>query len=540
MNAPCCRPGGRRAGWKKLLALAAATAVVLAQLVAHSDAPKPGFAVTIIHTNDWHANHAPQAAGDGGSARQATVIKRIQAEVTNSMLLDAGDRFTGTLLHQPGGPDNVPLMNGLGFKAMTLGNHEFDDGDDQLALFIRRLEFPVVSANLDVSKSRELRDLVKPYCVVKVAGERVGIIGLTTADSKINSHPGKDVGFRADYAACVQPAADELDRQGVNKIIVLSHIGLDEDRKLAAQVSKVDLIVGGHSHTVLGRTYQEAKDDYPVVVKDKEGRPVYIVQAGGGDGRFVGRLDVEFDSAGNVTKAAGDNIHLSHYIPPDPVVQQRVEAMQKRVAGLMGKPIVGPDGREARALDEFPAKLVRDAETAIGNLVTDAVRDRARADVALLGGGGIRNGIPAGVITRGTVKNAFPFDNTLCVVRIQGKVIVEALENGLSRYTVESGRGRFLQVSGLRFTFDPAKPVGSRVVNVGTVGDAGIKPLDPEAVYRVGCDSFLWRGGDEFTMLKAKADSSENLGYPIRDVVEQYIAERSPLQPKIEGRIVKR
>src|SRR5205807_7651954 len=102
-----------------------------------------------------------------------------------------------------------------------------------------------VSANLDVSKSRELRGLIKPYCIVRVADERFGIIGLTTADSQINSHPGKDIGFRSDYAACVQPAADELERHGVNKIIVLSHIGLDEDRKLAAQVSKVDLIVGG-------------------------------------------------------------------------------------------------------------------------------------------------------------------------------------------------------------------------------------------------------------------------------------------------------
>jgi 5'-nucleotidase/UDP-sugar diphosphatase len=433
---PCrCRSAGRLGGWRKLLALTA-TAVILLRLLASPEAPPATFAVTIIHTNDWHANHEPQRAGDGGSARQATVIKRIQSEVKNTLLLDAGDRFTGTLLHTPGGQENVPLMNGLNFRAMTLGNHEFDDGDDKLALFIKRLQFPVVSANLDVSKSRELRELVKPYAIVEVAGERFGIIGLTTADTKTNSHPGKEVVFSSDYAAAVQKAADDLEQTGIDKIVVLSHIGLDEDRKLAAKVSKVDLIVGGHSHTVLSGTYKEAKDVYPVVVKDREGRPVYIVQAGGGDGRFVGRLDVKFDAAGHVIEATGDCIHLSHYIPPDPDVQEKVDAMAQRVAALMKKAILGADGREARALEDFPAKMVREEETALGNLVADALRKRANADAAIVGGGGIRNEIPAGIVTRGMVANAFPFDNTLCLVRISGKAIVEALEHGLSRYTV--------------------------------------------------------------------------------------------------------
>src|SRR5260370_3594233 len=126
---------------------------------------------------------------------------------------------------------------------------------------------------------------------------------------------------------------------GVNEILVLSHIGLDEDRKLAAKVSKMAAIVGGHSHTLLSNVYKEAKDVYPVVVKDREGRPVYIVQAGGGDGRFVGRLDVKFDAVCHVTEATGHCIHLSHYIPPDPDVHVKVDAMAQRVAALMKKAI---------------------------------------------------------------------------------------------------------------------------------------------------------------------------------------------------------
>ena len=183
--------------------------------------------------------------------------------------------------------------------------------------------------------------------------------------------------------------------------------------------------------------------------------------------------------------------------------------------------------------------MVRDEETAIGNLVTDAMRKRTMADAAIVGGGGIRNGIPAGPIMLGTLVNAFPFNNTVCVVRIKGSVIVEALEHGLSHYTVESGRGRFLHVSGLRYTFDPSKPVAQRVVRIEILGPDRYDPLEPERIYKVACDSFQLGGGDDFTMLKGKAESSVDLGYPIRDVVEQYVAEQSPLHAKIEGRIKK-
>src|SRR5262249_10412018 len=236
----CCGPNpvARAPGSKKLLALAlAATGLILASLLAQPKGDAALFVLTIVHTNDWHANPVEQKpAGDGGPARQTAVIQRIKAEAKNVLLLDAGDRFTGTLLHQPGGPENVPLMNAQGFHAMTLGNHEFDDGDDKLALFIKRVRFPIVSANLDLSKSRELNDLVKPFAVVEVGGQKIGVIGLTTADTPNNSHPGKGVVFNPDYAGRVQAAADQLDQSGVNKIVVLSHIGLDEDRRLAAKV----------------------------------------------------------------------------------------------------------------------------------------------------------------------------------------------------------------------------------------------------------------------------------------------------------------
>ena len=530
-------PSGRGNGWKKILALVV-TVGVLSTLLAKPEPEAKPFALTIVHTNDWHANHQPQRkGGDGGSGRQTAVIKRIKAETKNVLLLDAGDRFTGTILHQKGGRENVPLMNDLGFHAMTLGNHEFDDGDDQLALFAKRVNFPLVSANVDVSKSRELQDLIKPYAIVEIGGQKFGIIGLTTANTKTSSSPGKNIGFDRDYAGRVQTAVTMLDRLGVNKIIVLSHIGLDEDLKLATQVSHVDVIVGGHSHTVLSNTYKEAKGVYPMIMADKAGKPVYIVQAGGGDGRFVGRLDLEFDADGMVVKAGGDCIHLSHFIPQDAEAQARIDVIQKQVDLTLSKPLVCLDGRTAEARDDFPGNMVRSEETAIGNLVADAMRKRTNGDAAIVGGGGIRNGLPAGPLTRGMIRDVLPYDNTLFLARMKGSVLVEAIEHGLSTFTGESDKGRFLQVSGLRFTFDPKQPVGKRVTRIEVVGDNRFDPLEMDRIYKVALDSFIWGGGDDFSMLKAKAEWAEDIGYPVRDVVEHYITDHNPIRARIEGRI---
>ena len=282
-----------------------------------ADDRKP-FELTIIHVNDNHANHEPQSSGDGGDSRQAAVIRQIRADVKNHLTLDAGDRFTGTLFHtQYKGMDNVPFLNMLGFQAMAIGNHEFDEGDDGLAKFIDKVNCPILAANIDVSRSKPLQGKVKPYTVIKVGGEDVGIIGLVTADTKSGSRPSKDVIFDKDYAGTVQKYVDHLTKERINKIVVLSHIGLGEDLKLAGQTHGVDAIVGGHSHTLLSRTYREAKNTYPMKVNGKDGKPVYIVQAGGGDNRFVGRLDLEFDGEGNVTKAGGDTILLSKFITPD-------------------------------------------------------------------------------------------------------------------------------------------------------------------------------------------------------------------------------
>src|SRR5690606_36400575 len=149
------------------------------------------FALTILHTNDTHSHHEPNSAGDGGVARQATVVDQIRSEVESVLLLDGGDRFTGTLFHQQyRGEDSIQIMNALGYDAMTLGNHEFDDGDEVLAAFIDGLEFPVVTTNVDFSESEILAGKVQPYIILDVNGDQIAIIGLVTPDTRFLSSPG--------------------------------------------------------------------------------------------------------------------------------------------------------------------------------------------------------------------------------------------------------------------------------------------------------------------------------------------------------------
>src|SRR5262245_30128043 len=216
------------------------------------------FSLTIMHTNDVHGAYGPYSASadnttDGGAARQMTVINQIRAEGGNSILLDGGDRFTGTLFHQQWrGQEADRIMNAMGYDAMTVGNHEFDDGQQALADFVGGANFPVVTANVDFSGSELLNGKIQPYTILTVAEQQIGVIGLTPPDTAELSSPGEGVTFNSDLKAIVQPIIDDLTGQGVNKIILLTHIGLVADKALAAELNGVDIIVGGHSHTLLG------------------------------------------------------------------------------------------------------------------------------------------------------------------------------------------------------------------------------------------------------------------------------------------------
>ena len=522
-----------------LLVMALAASAIVAQ-------DEETFQLTIIHTNDEHAQHDPNAAGDGGIARQAAVIAQIRNSADNVILVDGGDRFTGSLYHQQyRGQDNAQLMNMLGYQAMTPGNHEFDDGPDTLAAFIDALNFPVVSANITVAEGNPLEGKLVPSAILEVNGQQIGVIGLTTAETPILSSPGEGVTFDPDYAAAVQAVADELTAQGINKIVLLTHLGYGVDVDLATQISGVDVIVGGHSHTLLGNAYTAAEYPYPAEATSASGEPVVIVQAGGGNTLYLGRLDATFDGAGLLTNWGGDTIFMSRFITPD----AEVEALLTELAA----PI---DELKATAVGESAVFLVGDravcraTECNLGNLITDALRAETGAQLAITNGGGIRSNIPVGVetpadpaleapqtVTLGDVLTVLPFGNLVSTFELSGADVVAALENGVSQ--VENGAGRFPQVSGLRYTFDPAAEAGSRIVSVEVLGEDGsYTPIDLEAIYSVASNDFMRRGGDGYTVFFENSQNAYDFGRPLDQVLADYIAANSPVNPQIEGRVI--
>ena len=515
--------------------------LVLFVLVAGVAGAQDSYELTIMHTNDVHGHHEPQRNGDGGAARQATVVQQIRAEGGNNLLLDGGDRFTGTLFHvQHRGQDSVQIMNAIGYDAMALGNHEFDDGEEVLAAFVKGLDFPALSANTDFSEEPLVAGLVEPSVILDVGGEQIGIIGLVTPETDILSKPSKAIVFDDDLIGVTQNEVDKLTAEGVNKIILLTHIGYGADVEVAQGVSGVDVVVGGHTNTFLSNAYVGARGEYPTVLESLSGEPVLVVQASTKT-VYLGRLDVEFDADGVVSDWDGDAILLSRYITPDSDISDLIAGLAEPIAELRAVPV----GETAVELTGTSPRLCRIEECLLGNVITDAVLEDTGVDIVLQNGGGIRADIAQGAISLGDVLNVLPFGNLISTFELTGADVLAALENGVGRVqvdennnpTVEGASGRFLQVAGLRFTFDATQEPGSRIVSAEVMQDGAFAALDMDAVYTVASNDYMRGGGDGFSILETNAMNAYDAGRPLDQVVADFIAANSPLSVELEGRI---
>ncbi|MCK6576782.1 MAG: 5'-nucleotidase C-terminal domain-containing protein [Anaerolineae bacterium] len=518
-----------------LLVLAAAST-----LFAQQD---DSFHLTVMHTNDTRANHLPDAEGVGGAARLAAVVREIRQEADNTLLLDAGGRFTGTLFHRVyAGQDNAQMMNALGYDAMTVGNPEFDNGDVILAQFIDALNFPVLAANIDASRSDALADKFLSSTVLDVGGTPVGIIGITTDTTPRFSSPGRDLIFAGNYTTILQEEADALSDAGADVVIVLSYLGYDADVEIAPALTGVDLIVGGNTRTLLSNTAPDAVSAYPTVMEAADGRPLLIVQSGGGargELRYMGRIDLAFDDAGVLTEWQGDTILLSADITPDPDVEALVDDLNAQVEVERRRVIRSTGGAPVEVIGSYSVDGCRVYECELGNLVADALRWRTGADIALMNGGGMRGGLAEGVLERGDVLEFLPFTNRLTTFDIRGEDLILALENGVSRVNETSGTGRFPQVSGMRYTYDLSLPVRSRIVSAETLGRDGetYTPVDPDAFYTVVTNDFMRKGGDGYQVFADRGIDPADTVVFFDDVFIEYAREHSPLQPLLEGRI---
>ncbi|QKV20388.1 5'-nucleotidase C-terminal domain-containing protein [Oricola thermophila] len=525
---------------KRILRLAMFSVSALAIGTASASAD---YTLHIIHINDLHSRIEPVSKYDstcsaedneagecfGGVARVATKINELRKELEgeNVLVLDAGDQYQGSLFYTTyKGDVEAEFMNHIGFDAMAVGNHEFDDGDEGLAKLADKVDFPVISGNIDVSQSNILAGKIEDHLVIEVGGEKIGIVSALATDTVETSSPSDAVTF-SDEIESLQADADALAAEGVNKIIALNHVGVTKDMEIAGAVTGLDAVVGGHSHTKFSNT-EEGAMAYPTMVGN-----VPVVQAYAYS-KYVGHLVLTFDDDGNVIEATGDTILLDASVEEDPEVVARVKELAEPIEELKVKVI----GEAADDIDGS-RDVCRAMECSMGTLVADAMLDRVKdqgVQIAIQNGGGLRSSIDAGEVTMGEVLAVLPFQNTLATFQLKGADVIAALENGVSQ--IEEGAGRFPQVAGLKYTFDAKAEPGSRISNV-MVADANgeFAPIDPEAVYGVVSNNYMRGGGDGYAVFRDKGMNAYDYGPGLEEVVADYIAANSPYKPYTDGRI---
>lgn len=562
--------------------------------------------LTIAHVDDSHSNldsasRSFTLAGQnvsvdaGGFPRVTAMIQAIRANNDNVLALHAGDAITGTLYFnragQPGEAD-AALMNTVCFDAFALGNHEFDKGDSGLKQFIDFLhkdpaqcKTPVLSANVQFGANSALNPqkapgYVQPHIVVERDGQKIGIVGLTVAGkTKESSSPDPDTTFEKE-ATAAQRSIDQLKADGVNKIIVMSHIGYEADKALAAQLRGVDVIVGGDSHTLLGpdslETYKAGSPsgDYPTRLQNADGDNVCLVHANE-YAKVVGELKVNFDAEGKVTDCAGTphvligDDYIVNKAAPDAAT---LKAIQDDVKASGFLSVVQPDAKALAVLEPFKklvevfkAKIVATAPqeicsrrvpggegstdygrssaecNAIGDvslrggdiqqLVAQAYLDVANqdyggADFTLQSGGGVR--VPLkGEVTAANVIEVLPFGNMLWRLDITGAEAKAMIEDGLDATFKQGGStGPYPYSAGLRFNVDASQAKGNRTSNLQAFDKASNswKALDMNKTYRLFVLSFNATGGDGYTTLaNIPAERRMDIGVLDADVLQTWI-----------------
>lgn len=533
------------AGPRFILPLLLAAGLSFAGCAVKSPDPpaEEGLALLILHTNDTHSHVAGlddrgNAAFDpadsrGGLGRLASAANRALAAQDNVIFLDAGDQFQGTLFYSV---NKWPLLADLDrlmpWQAMTLGNHEFDEGCPELARFIETLKFPVLAANLVPEKGCPLlKSDIRPHMIREVRGVKVGIVGIANDEVVDLAEACTHTRFSGRAEALAQQVK-ELEAQGVKHIIAVTHIGLPADRELARSVDGVDIIVGGHTHTFLGPDSPEGP--YPLVERSPNGDPVLVVTAKRAT-QFLGELHVRFDASGVPVSWSGGPRELTADMPSDP----EIDAIVGRYLASMDeyrKTVVGSHSiTMADGMD-----LCREVECLGGLLTADAMLETGRPlgmDIAVCNGGGIRAALPPGDISRGDILTVHPFGNMFVLREYSGEQIWEALEHGVAE---EDAKGpRILQPAGFSYTVDPSRPAGHRIVKVEILDRNGrTAPLDLKARYGVAISDYLADGGDGYTMLK----NGKILPSPdplVADVLEQYIRKHSPLTSIETGRLIR-
>ncbi|XP_058066411.1 apyrase-like [Anopheles bellator] len=521
------------------------------------------FPLSLIHINDVHAHweeidaagvtcDSKQTAAEeclGGYARTVTIVRRLLKERQNPVYLNIGDNFQGTLWY------NIHRWNATAFflnllpaDALTVGNHEFDDGIAGVVPFLEAVESPVLLVNVDNSKEPAFSKFRRSM-VLERAGRKIGLIGVILRTTYNMADTGALV-FQ-DEADAVRAEADRLAADGVDIVVVLSHCGLDVDHIIAENGGpNVDIVVGGHSHSFL---YTGANPhipmtpaaEYPALVTQSDGHRVLIVQASAYT-KLVGDIVLYFDAHGIIQRWEGNPIYLDNEIVPDAEIMAAI-APWKVLVDQIGDRTIGSTAVE------LPKPPCNFGECVLGNLIADSMVDAFAshqtvgqgpyASIAAVAVGRIRQTLAPGDISYKHLIEMMPFENTLVCYDLRGDQLIGLLEHGaeLSWDEHQFNAKNLMHVSGLRVVYNVSNPIGHRVLSVDALCHACAEPrydpVEPFAIYRVITVSYLAEGGDGFEIFPRYGRNKVVAPVGDAEAFERYVSARSPVAPALEGRI---
>lgn len=471
--------------------------------------------ISVVHVNDTHGRvEENEKNGELGFAKLKTYYDNKNV-ANNALLLNAGDVVHGTTFATISSGDRVVnVMNQMGFDAMTAGNHDFNYGYQRLIELNEKANFPIFAANV---VNEEGNNILDADSIIDVDGVKVGLFGLATEETKTKSSPANTEGLT--FVNSIETAKNEvanLKNQGAQVIICISHLGEDKESvetstMIAENVEGIDLIVDGHSHTEL-----------------QNGRYVgnTLIAQAKAHGYFIGDVTLLLDKNNKVVakNASLKPYSRMKYLHANKDTLDQIEAVTNE-----NKKVLDQKVGETK-VDLIGARdMVRTSETNLGDFVTDAMIKATGADVAITNGGGIRESIAAGNITKGDVLTVFPFTNFAVTLEVKGSVIKDALEHGLSE--APNSAGKFPQIGGMVVKYDATKPAGQRVSEITIKGEA----YDPEKTYTLVTNDFMAIGGDGYEMLKDQTKLAE---YElISEIFENAISEAGTINPESDSRL---
>jgi len=521
------------------------------------------FKLSVFHVNDIHSHIASERMKlkvdgvktymqIGGYARMVNQLKKLKAKKPNSLVLNAGDTFQGTLFYSLfKGKADAKALNLISWDAYALGNHEFDDGDKALADFLDLLDddITMLAANVVPDKGNILEGKWSPYVIKQVGKEKIGIIGIDIVGKTVkSSNPSEEIKFSNEITTA-QKYIDELKEKGINKIIVLSHQGYKNDLKMAAALSGVDIIVGGDSHSLLGDFsnlgLKSTSNDYPSIVTSKENKQVCVVQAWE-YAHLLGDLDVVFDKQGDVLYCTGEPkilagdvfkrknkdgkkvevsleektkiLNILNAASNIDIVEENKEALKivkeyEDKVNVKKAAVIGSAGEEIGHSripgDSYDKRNTLPLGSDIAAIVAKSFYDLSKlADACIQNAGGVRTPIMKGEINMGDAYSLLPFSNTLFEIQMTGTEIKQVLEDAIANVKTGGSTGSFPYSYALKYDVDMSKDINNTISNLEILdrktqvwGD-----LIEDKMYTIVTNSYTAGGKDGYTTFKTVQD----------------------------------